>query len=74
MLCADCWTGRTRFTCGALEFGVIALAGATLTYSSAVTELLVAGQTCSVVQRTVTGTSRPHGITDAHSALTASVT
>lgn len=69
----DSWTGRAGLTGGTLEFGVSALASATFTRSSAVTDLLVAGPTRAVVQRTITGTSGPHGVTDTHSALTASM-
>ena len=73
MFSADPWTGGTSLTGGTLEFGISTLAGATFTRSSAVTELLVAGHTRAVVQRTITGTSGPHGVTDTHSALTASM-
>ena len=73
MLSTDSWTGRAGFTCGTLEFGVCALAGATLTRSSTITDLLVAGLARGIVQRTITGASRPHGVTDTLSALTDSV-
>lgn len=67
------WTGRAGLTGGTLEFGVSALTSATLTLPSAITDLLVAGQTCVGVQRTVAGTPGPHGVTDTHPALTASM-
>lgn len=70
---ADSWTGRAGFTCGTLELGVCALANATLTSSSAVTDLLVGGQTCAVVQRTVTGSTAPHGVADTLPAHTSSI-
>lgn len=73
MLSTDSWTGRASLTGGTLELGVSTLAGATFTRSSSVTDLLVAGQTRAVVQRTITGASGPHGVTDTHSALTASM-
>lgn len=67
------WAGRASLTGGTLEFGVSALAGATFTCSSAVTDLLVAGHTRVVVQRAITSTSGPHGVTDTHSAITVSM-
>lgn len=73
MFNTDSWAGRTSLTGGTLEFGVSALAHAAFTCSSAVADLLVAGHTCAVVQRTITGASGPHGITDTHSALAATV-
>lgn len=69
----DSWAGRTSLTGRTLEFGVSALAGAAVTCSSAITDLLITGSTCAVVQRTITGASRPHGITDTHSTLTSAV-
>lgn len=73
MFSTHSWAGRASLTGGTLEFGVSALAGATFTLSSAITALLVAGHTCAVVQRAITGASGPHGVTDTHSTLTASM-
>lgn len=73
VLSADSWTGGAGFTRGTLELGVRALAGAALAYSSAVTDLLVGGQTRAVVQRAVAGGPGPHGVADTQSALAASV-
>lgn len=67
------WTGRADLTGGALEFGVGALAGAAVARASAIADLLIAGHACGVVQRAITGTSGPHWIADANSALAASV-
>lgn len=73
MFGTDSWTGRAGFASGTLEFGVGALTGAALTFPPAVTDLLVASHARAVVQRTITGAPGPHGVTDAHSALTASM-
>lgn len=73
MFSTDSWTGWAGLTGGTLEFGVSALAGAAFTRSPAVTDLLVAGHARAVVQRAITGASGPHGVTDTHSALTASM-
>lgn len=70
MFCADPWTGRTDLTAGALELWVSTLAGATLTGASSVTDLLVGSQAGRGVQRTVTGTACPVGITYTHPTLT----
>lgn len=73
MFSTHSWTGRADFTGRTLEFGVGALAGAAVTCASAIADLLIAGHTCGVVQRAITGTSSPHWITDTNSAFTASV-
>lgn len=65
--------GRARFTGGALELRVGALACTTFTRPSAVTNLLVAGETCAGVQRAVAGAARPVGLADTHPALAASM-
>lgn len=70
MFCADSWTGGTDLTGRPLELGVSALAGATLTGAPAITDLLVRGQAGCGVQRTVTGTACPVGITYTHPTLT----
>lgn len=44
------WTGRADLTGGTLEFGVSALADATVTCAPAIANLLVAGHTCGVIQ------------------------
>lgn len=69
MLSAHSWTGGTRLTGGTLEFGVRALADATLTIPPAVADLLVAGHAGAVVQRAVTGASAPKWVAVAHSAF-----
>lgn len=73
MFSADSWTCRTNLTGGTLEFEVSALAGATFARPSAVTDLLVARHARAVVQRTITGTSGPQGVTGTHSAVTEAV-
>lgn len=73
MLSAHPWAGGTRLTGGTLEFGVRALADATLTRPPAVADLLVAGHAGAVVQRAVTGASAPEWLAFAHSALAGSM-
>lgn len=73
MLSAHSWAGGTRLTGETLEFGVRALADATLTRPPAVADLLVAGHAGAVVQRAVTGASAPKRIADAHSAVAGSM-
>lgn len=67
---ADSWTCGAGFASGTLKFRVSAFTGATFTCSSAVTDLLVTGHTCAIVQRTVTGAASPGVVTDANPALT----
>lgn len=67
------WTGGADLTGGTLEFGVGALADATVTRAPAIANLLIAGHTCGVIQGAITGASSPHQITDTNSAFTASV-
>ena len=65
--------GRAGLTGESLELGVRALAGATLTLSAPVADLLVAGQAGAGVQRAVTGSAIPVRFTIAHSALALAV-
>lgn len=73
VFCTHSWTGRADLTGGTLEFGIGALAGAAVTLASAVADLLIAGHTCGVVQRAITGTSSPHWFTDTDSAFALSM-
>ena len=73
MLRAHSRADGTDLTGGALEPGVGAPADTTVTGPLAIADLSIPGHTGGPLQGTVTGTPGVVGITDAHSALTATM-
>lgn len=73
VLCADAGAGGTDLTGWALEFGVVALADAAFTFTTAVTFLSILSETGGNLHGAVAGAARVVGVTDALPAFTASV-